>query len=118
MLRSIAITAAAALSLTGALTTPTLAVGPSPGMDPLEWCLLSGGTEIPQPPGSSIQACCVEGEGCIICAADWTDCTYDPPYSRPGSQAQFPGADRLAPPSPGSQGGTNPLLVSPLLRAQ
>ena len=91
--------AAAAFALIPILTMPAQAEPPAPGQDPLEWCLLEGGDTIPQPSGSSIAACCTE-DGCIICAADWSDCSFDPPYSRPGSsQTRFDAADVLAPPS-------------------
>ena len=103
---------APALALFGAASQPSHAAAPAPGQDPIEWCLLDGGEIVDQPPGIAIAACCSE-DGCIICAADWTDCDYEPPYSRPGSQVpSHVGPDRLAPPA---QAGTGGQAVAPLL---
>ena len=116
MSNAFAIAAACTLAL-AAMTTPSLAEAPAPGSDPLEWCLLSGGESVPQPPGSPIAACCTP-EGCVICDADWSDCEFDPPYSRPGGQRpNHSGADQLAPPSTnGTTGQFAPLQLQ--LRAQ
>ncbi len=83
---------------------------PQQGADPLEICMLDGEI-IPQPPGSAIQACCTE-DGCVICAADWSDCTFDPANNvRPGGAGRpvFDGADTMAPPP--RQSNPNPILL-------
>ncbi len=94
------------------------AAPPAPGQDMVEWCLLNNGEVIDQPPGSSIAACCT-ADGCIICAADWSNCTFDPAHRAPAAGGlQFNGnPDRLA---PTDQGASRPgqLPVAPLLQAQ
>lgn len=116
MFRPLTVLAAMTLATMPLLPISAQAAPPAPGQDLIEWCLLNGGEIIDQPPGSAIAACCTE-DGCIICNADWSGCTFDPPYSRPNTgHTRFEGNDLLAPPSQGSAGPAQ--LTTPLLRVQ
>lgn len=60
-------------------------------------CIQHGGAE-PQPPGSPIQACCLDSDitgirGCYICDYKWENCTWEP---APESKGKIPTApDKL-----------------------
>ena len=50
-------------------------------------CQLLGGTVIPQPPGSGINACCYDNgevQGCWICDENGNDCVFDKASRLPG----------------------------------
>jgi len=47
-------------------------------------CIEHGGS-VPQPDGSPIRACCLDGpvaKGCYICDYGWRNCVWDPAYSK------------------------------------
>ena len=104
MLKTLAAAAVAAFALAPALATSSLAEPPRPGEQPLDWCLLEGGDTIPQPPGSSIRACCAD-DGCFICDVNWNDCTFDPAMGPSAGMGRpsAPQADTMAP----AQGASN-----------
>ena len=64
-------------------------------------CRATGGDWEPQPPGSSITACC-DNYGCVVCDANGNDCTYDgeSPPAEPGPYGQAPGTGLTSPNAP------------------
>jgi len=114
MLKLIATTTTATAITLLAASTSAAPPSPTAGDDELlEWCLLNNGENTSQPPGSGIQACCVEGEGCIICDANWSDCVFDPGYSVQGSALpRFEDQGRLATPQENAE-PSGPTTVRP-----
>ena len=87
------------------------AVSHPPGDGRILECQLLGGEVVPQPPGSSITACCYEN-GCWICDADGNDCEFEPAGRtvRPFTTFQTP---PVAVPLPAEQG---PRQTTPIPR--
>ena len=109
---------AAVLFLGLSAAGPATADVPDPDPGPwrgYEWCVTYGDPDdYPQPPDSPIQMCCSdtgEGDKCILCDADWSDCeTVD---ERPGgSDAQIfaprPGTGTTTTPPTGPSRPTAP----------
>jgi hypothetical protein len=114
MMKMLAGAAAGAFALC-LLPLAAQAAPPAPGQDPVEWCLLEGGEEVEQPEGSAIRACCA-ADGCMICDANWQDCTFEPTYGGRGAAAGIDGLggpDTVGPAGPGSR---QQLLATPLLQ--
>lgn len=78
---------------------------PAPALDNAEppvitvgQCIQHGGAE-PQPPGSPIQACCLDSDitgirGCYICDYKWENCTWEP---APAGKGKLPLSPDLVP---------------------
>lgn len=124
MLKHLTAAAVTALAVMPILASPSQAVpgqnGDYPGQSAHEWCQVHGGQDIPQPPGSSITACCT-ATACVICDTDWENCAIDPAYSqrpigRPLFESNGPGT--MAP-ADQSSAGTMPgtmILTAPAFR--
>ena len=115
MLRSITTAAIAGLAMLPLQVGSSLADVP-PGMETVSSCALSGGEVIPQPAGSTIEACCTAA-GCTICSSASldTDCTFDPAYNLPQNEHRpLGGAEVMAPPSPAGSNPNATVLVAPV----
>lgn len=119
MQKSIATLAFAVFALTTIQIGAGQADAPPPGMDNVSVCSLSGGEIIPQPAGSTIEACC-SADGCIICDRDGSDCDFDPAFNlRNGSREQHQqNGGVVAPQSPSGNGNApaSTLQTVPLLQ--
>ena len=84
-------------SLGMASGSPSFAADDVPAeTDMIHQCVVLGGTEIPQPPGSQITACCYDDpesvfQGCYICDEFGQDCLFEPatPDWEPGRRGAW-----------------------------
>ena len=117
MVRSVVFVAAAALLLAASAAraepnnNPDISVGT---------CIEHGGS-VPQPEGSPIRACCLDGivaKGCYICDYKWENCVWDPAYSKlqlQGQRLKFQNWGKLSA-SPGTQTQGGSKLLTPVLK--
>lgn len=120
MIKTLALVAIGAFAALPVLPQAALAAAPTPGNE-IEWCYLDGGEIIEQPAGSSIAACCT-ADGCIICDADWSDCSFEPAARRATDAAlePFSSPGQLAPEgnNQSTAGQLTAPMVGPVMRAQ